>query len=69
MPRNYAGKTVSEILKGKKASIKDAALDRGSPSWDDVLHLTWEEIRDRAKRRQPGYKTIKKLLGSREYDK
>jgi hypothetical protein len=69
MPRSYSGKTVAEILKVKKASIKDAALDPGSPSWDDVLHLTWEEIQDRAKRRLPGYKTIKKLLGSREYDK
>jgi hypothetical protein len=29
----------------------------------------WEEIEARAKIGQPGYKTIKKLLGSREYDK
>jgi hypothetical protein len=27
-----AGKTVAEILKGKKAGIKAAALDKGSPS-------------------------------------
>jgi hypothetical protein len=64
-----AGKTVAEILRTKKASIKDAALDPGSPSWDDILQLTWEDLTDRAKRREPGYKTIKKLLGSREYDK
>jgi hypothetical protein len=69
MPRNYAGQTVAEILKSKKASIKNVALEPGSPAWDDVLDLTWEEIQERAKRRLPGYKTIKKLLGAREYDK
>jgi hypothetical protein len=64
-----AGKTVAEILKDKKGAIKDAALGSGSPSWDEIMHLTWEEIQDRAKRRLPGYKTIKKLLGPGEYDK
>ena len=65
----HAGTTVAEILRTKKASIRDAALPAGSPSWDDIMDLTWEEITERAKRRLPGYKTIKKLLGSREYDK
>ena len=64
-----AGKTVREILSGKKASIRDVALPPGSPPWDDVLDLTWEQLTERAKRRVPGYKTIKKLLGAREYDK
>ena len=66
---DYAGKTVEEILVGKKASIRDASLPRESPSWDDILDMTWEEIVRRAKRRLPGYKTIKKLLGNKEYDK
>jgi hypothetical protein len=66
---DHAGKTVGEILVGKKASVRDAALQPGSPSWDEILDLTWEEIVQRAKRRIPGYKTIKKLLGSQEYDK
>ncbi len=60
---------MSEILTGKKASIKKAALDPGSPSWDDLLDLTWEEIERRAKRRLPGYGTIKKLLAGKEYDR
>jgi len=68
MPSNQ-GKTVAEILTGKKASIKGTALDPGSPSWDDIMELTWEQVRARAKRNVPGFKTIKKLLGSREYDK
>ena len=66
---DYAGKTVAEILRGKKASVKNAALEPGSPTWDDILDLTWEEVQERAKRKEPGFKTIKKLLGNREYDK
>ncbi len=69
MASQYAGKTVSEILKSKKGNIKCASLDPGSPSWDEILHLTWEEIQASAKQGKPGYKTFKKLLGSREYDK
>lgn len=65
----FAGKTVREILKYKIGSIKTPPLDPGSPSWDDILDLTLEEIEQRAKRREPGYKTIKKLLTAREYDK
>jgi len=65
----YAGKTVAEILKDKRASIKDAPLGEGAPSWDDVLDLTWEEIVTRAKKRQPGFQTIKKLLAKGEYDR
>jgi len=65
----YRGMTVADILQRKRASIKDAALEEGAPSWDDILTLTWEEVVDRAKRRRPGFKTIKKLLSHGEYDK
>jgi hypothetical protein len=63
------GKTVAEILRGKKASVKQAALPKGSPSWDDILSLPWEEIDKRAKQRKRGYRTIRKLLSDPEYDK
>jgi len=66
---DHAGKTVGEILIGKKASVRTAPLPAGSPSWDSILQLTWEEIVERARRRWPGYKTIKKLLGSKDYDR
>lgn len=65
----YFGQTVAEILKNQRASIKNAELEEGSPSWDDILDLTWKEVVDQAKKRQPGFKTIKKLLSSGEYDK
>lgn len=69
MASQYPGKTVAEILAEKRGSIKGAALDPGSPSWDDIRHLTWEEILHRARQRRPGYQTIRKLLSDKEYDK
>jgi hypothetical protein len=56
-------------LIGKKGTIKDARLGPGSPSWDEVLDVPWEEIVRRAKARVRGYKTIKKLLTDGDYDK
>jgi hypothetical protein len=64
-----AGKTVREILVGKKGSVKDARLVPGSPNWDELMDVPWEEIVRRAKARVRGYKTIKKLLTDTEYDK
>lgn len=69
MPTQYAGQTVVEILTKKRAGIRYAPMDPGSPSWDDIRDLTWEEIDRRAKRRLPGYQTIRKLLLSPEYHK
>jgi len=33
------------------------------------LDLAWEEVVARAKAREPGFRTFKKLLGKSEYDK
>jgi hypothetical protein len=66
---DYSGQTVAEILKLKKARIKNAPLAKGSPSWDEILDLEWEEIEERKRRGEPGFKTIHKLLQSKEYDK
>jgi hypothetical protein len=63
------GKTVREILKKKQGTIKQAALDPGSPSWDDIMDVPWEEIVRKAARRVTGYPTIKKLLGDKRFDK
>jgi hypothetical protein len=64
-----AGKTVEQILLKKQGSIKQAPLERGSPSWDDILHLTWEEVVERAERREIGFKTFRKLLREKRYNK
>jgi len=69
MARNRDDETVREILRRKRGSIRGAALEPGSPSWNDILDLTWEELTRRAKNRETGFKTFKKLLSQGEYDK
>lgn len=63
------GKTVREILKEKRAGIRQAPLEPGSPSWDDILDLTWEEVVTRADADGPGFRTIRKLLGGRRFNR
>ena len=69
MPANRDDETVREILRRKRATIKDAGLEPGSPSWDDIQEMTWEEISERARQRETGFKTFRKLLSQGEYDK
>jgi len=70
MPKHKnAGKTVAEILKDKKGAIKTCPLDPGSPSWDDIMALTWEEIEENARLREPGFHTFRKLLTDGRFDK
>jgi hypothetical protein len=66
---NNAGRTVAEIPQGKLGSIKNAPLPKGSPSWDDIMNLTWEEIDQRAKNRDRGFPVFKKLLLDKRFDK
>jgi hypothetical protein len=63
------GKTVREILTGKRAAIRRAPLDPGSPSWDDILDMTWEELEERAQKREPGFRTFRKLLTDGRFNK
>ncbi len=66
----YAAKTrVSDILKGKRGSIKKAPLPPESPPWSEVEKLTWGQVLGRANRNVPGYRTIKKLLTDRRFNK
>jgi len=60
---------VREVLKGKKASIRQAPLPPGSPSWDDVLDLSLSDIEHRADANEPGYRTIRKLLKNKRFDR
>jgi RHS repeat-associated protein len=66
---NNAGKTVAEILKSKKASIRNAAPDPGSPSWEDILNETWESIEAGARAGRTGFRTIRKLLTDSRFNK
>jgi hypothetical protein len=61
--------TVAGVLERKKASIKDAPLPTGSPSWEDIRDERMSEIDRRARRNVSGYKTIRKLLSDKRFDK
>jgi hypothetical protein len=63
------GTTVRQILSTKKGSITRASLEPGSPSWGDVLNVPWSEIERRAREGKPEYKTIRKLLTDRRFNK
>jgi hypothetical protein len=64
-----AGKSIAEILKDKQGWIRGVPLDSGSPSWDDILDLTWEEVEEKARRREPGFQTFRKLLTDGRFNK
>jgi hypothetical protein len=64
-----AGKTVAEILVDKKGSVRQAPLEPGSPGWDDIASMMWEEVVSRAAADEPGFRTIKKLLSDRRFNK
>gem|GEM_PF-2289589 len=63
------GTKVKDILKGKKGSIKNAPLGPGAPSWEEVEGMSWGDIEKRAKANISGYKTLKKLLSDKRFDK
>jgi hypothetical protein len=69
MAHRFAGMRGIDILKLKKASIRQAPLPPESPSWTAVEGMIWEEIDDAAQRNVPGYKTIRKLLADQRFDK
>ena len=64
-----AGQTVAQILRRKRGDIRSAPLEPGSPSWDDIMNLTWEEVIAKAQARDPGFQTFRKLLNERRFNK
>jgi RHS repeat-associated protein len=65
----YGDKTVKDVLKQRKGSIKQAPLPPGSPGWDTLLPLTMEAIRKAADKGEAGMKTIWKLLNDSRFYK
>jgi hypothetical protein len=61
--------TVGEILRRKQVSIKNAHLEEGAPTWQDILDLPFKEIDRRARQGLPGYRTIRKLLTDCRFDR
>ena len=64
----FAGQKVSEILRQKRGDIMKAKLPKGSPRWEEVRGMTWEQINKGAGDNRPGFKTIRKLLSDRRFD-
>ena len=65
----FAGMRVSEILRTKKASVKMAPLPAGSPPWDELEVMMWEEIESGARSNLPGFRTVRKLLTDQRFDR
>ena len=66
--KENGNKTVKEILKTKKGSIKNAPLPPGGPHWDDILFMTLNEIQ-RLARGDSGWHAIYKLLTDGRFNK
>ena len=68
--KNDMSKTVQEILKDKKGSIKNAKKPPGTPSWDDLIRIgiTLDEIQKLAKG-DSGWHAIYKLLTDGRFNK
>jgi hypothetical protein len=67
--QDLAGQKVADILKRKKASIRQARLPHGSPDWDTFMQMTWEQIEAGARANRPGFKVVRKLLIDKRFDK
>jgi len=63
------GQRVADILRRKKASIKQARLPPGSPAWDVFMEMTWEQIEAGARANRSGFKVVHKLLTDKRFDK
>jgi uncharacterized protein YukE len=61
--------TVSQVLKTRRGSILRAPLEKGSPSWSDIMDMPMSEIRAKARQDVPGYRTILKLLTDNRFSK
>ena len=69
IPHEFAGQRVVDILRHKKASIKQARLPQGSPDWDEFSRMMWEQVEDGARANRPGFKVVRKLLTDKRFDK
>ena len=62
-------KTVEEILRTKRGSIKNAPKKPGDPNWDLILGMTLREIQELAQKGDKGFARIYKLLTDLRFNK
>ncbi|MGB3262936.1 MAG: hypothetical protein WBA89_03175 [Microcoleus sp.] len=60
---------ISEIIKGKKGSIKQAQIPVSSPSWEELSEMIWEKIERGAEDNISGFRMVPKLLSDRRFDR
>ncbi len=60
---------VADILRTKKTSIRFAPLPIGSLTWVEFELMLWEQIEDGARRNEPGFKMVRKLLTDQRFDR
>jgi hypothetical protein len=65
----YAGMTVGDILRRKKASVRSAPLPPGTPPWGELEVMVWEDVDLAARSNQPGFRMIRKLLTDSRFDR
>jgi hypothetical protein len=65
----FARLKVADILKLKRASIKQSPLPEGAPSWEELIEMVWEDVEAGADANQPGLKVVRKLLSDRRFDR
>jgi RHS repeat-associated protein len=66
---NRDQRTVAQVLRGKRGSIRQAPLPQGSPSWDAILDMTMADVRAAAAANRPGFRTILKLLTDQRFNR
>lgn len=65
----YAGMLLSEVLRLKKASVRNAPLPPGTPPWRELESLTWEQLDEGARQNRAGFKMVRKLLSDQRFDR
>lgn len=60
---------VSEIVKGKKGSIKQAQVSVNSPTGEQFSEMIWEVIERGAEDNISGLRMVRKLLSGRRFDR
>ncbi len=46
-----------------------APLPSGAPDWETLMEMTWMQIEDGARANRPGFKTVRKLLTDKRFNK
>ena len=66
---DLASQRVVDLLRHKKASIKQARLPGGLPEGHEFSQMTWEQVEDGARANRLVSRLVRKLLTDKRFDK